>query len=873
MGKSHMAAQLAREALSQGVRVAYGAAQSASSGTPYLPWRQIFYDLLDVEGQDEAETVNWLARYAEQRQPQWSVRLPLLGDLLGVPVKDNPTTAALSSDVRQEALFSLLAEMARWEARQQPLLLVVDNVQWMDEASRELTMALARGAVSAAPIFLLLLERSDQNGAAPKLASIAQVPGYSTVQLHELQEAAVAELVAERLPPATGAPPAPLLVSVVHQVSRGNPFIVGELLAALRDGEQLEQRVDGSWQVGDTLLSQLQQANVILLRDGEWRLRPEIDFSKVPLGLPDSIHGLILSRLDRLPEAPKMTLKVCSVVGYLVDLLLVASAHPEQKTLDRIRTESEELCAQTILRKEQPQRDIYAFAHHTTQEVVYETLLYNQRRQLHRALAQTLVELQPDAVTPIAYHAYLGQEWALSMRYNLQAGERAKQLHANQQALAFLERALESCRHVPHEEMAEPLKRLNLALGELSVQMGRHDEAEGYLHAALWLAREEGDHEGEASAHRWVARSHEQRGDYALALEVIEKGLAALQDELSPEAAELYLIAGLIKARQGQFEQALDYCRHSLETAELLDDMAIRARTYNLMGIVELRNDSAAAIQRFSQSLAQYTEIGDIYGQATSHNLIANGHFALGSWAQADRHYRQALDLFTQTGNLYKQVLVNNNLGGIALKQGRLETALAYYERAVEQLEQSGGSLWVLGALHLNVGHVLLDQDHLQEAREELELARDYFDQVKTRDLLPELLGLLAELAFRRGELAEAERVGEESLAMAREMAMPREEGHTLRVLGEVAQAQGVYRAAEDYFHDSYLILRGAGDQYEWARTQFSLAALYGEMGRVAEARRQLNACETVFRRLEARLDMEKVRALWPRLRVVERVT
>ncbi len=871
MGKSHLAAQLAREALAEGARVAYGAAQSASNDTPYLPWRQIFYDLLDVEGQDEAATISWLAHYVEQRQPRWSVRLPLLGDLLGLPVSDNATTAALSSDVRQEALFSLLAEMARWEAQQRPLLLIVDNVQWMDEASQQLTMALARGAVSAAPILLLLLERVERDGAATRLAALAQLPGYGAVHLNELQEGTVADLAAERLP-GTGAPPAPLLVSVVHQVSRGNPFIVGELLAALHDGGQLEQRADGSWQVGDALLSQLQRANVIALSGGEWRLRPGIDFSKIPLGLPDSIHGLILSRLDRLPEAPKMTLKVCSVVGYLVDLLLVAGAHPEEKGLERIRTESEELRAQAILRKEQPEQDIYAFAHHMTQEVVYETLLYNQRRQLHRALAQTLVELQPDAVIPIAYHAYLGQEWALSMRYNLQAGEQAKQLHANQQALAFLERALESCHHIPHEEIAQLLLRLNLALGELSVQMGRHEEAQGYLQSALWLAREEGDREGEASAHRWQARSHEQRGDYGLALEVIEKGLAALQDQLSPEAAELYLIAGLIKARQGQFEQALDYCHHSLETAELLDDTAIRARTYNLMGIIELRNDSAAAIQRFSQSLVQYKEIGDIYGQATSHNLIANGYFALASWGQADHHYRQALDLFTQTGNLYKQVLVNNNLGGIALKQGRLGTALAYYERAVDQLEQSGGSLWVLGALHLNMGHVLLEQGQLQGAGEELELARDYFDQVQTRDLLPELLGLLADLAFRRGELAEAERLGEASLAMAREMMMPREEGYTLRIMGEIAQARGLYREAEDYFHDSYMILREAGDQYERTRTQFSLAVLYSEIGRVEEARRQLSACETVFRRLEAWLDMEKVRALWQRLHVTERV-
>ncbi|MFW6182426.1 MAG: ATP-binding protein, partial [Chloroflexota bacterium] len=849
MGKSHLAAHLARQARAAGVQVAFGAAQSVSHNTPYLPWRQIFHALLGLQEQDEARAAARLERYLQERHPQFVVRLPLLGDLLGLPIPDNPTTAALDSDVRQEALFSLLVEIIRAQAGHGPVLLMVDNAQWMDEASWRLTQNLARGVTPSAPVLLVLLQRpGGDEGDEVAAAEVA---------LGELHQQTVSRLIERQL----GGAPAPLLSALIHHAARGNPFFVGELLAALKEGGQLA-RDGGAWQVGEGLLSQLQRANAVVQQAGQWRLSPGVDLSMMPLGLPDSIHGLVLSRLDRLPEAQKVTLKVSGVVGHIVDLALVARAHPDAKRLAEIRAEAVELAAHAVLREEAPEHDIYAFRHHTTQEVVYETLLYDQRRQLHGAVAQALVEKEPDAAAAIAYHAFLGQEWALALEHNLRAGEQARQLYANQQSIEFLQNALHSSRQLAEVDTDEQCKRIHLALGELYVMSGRHDDAQRHLQAALYLASHLHDPQAEAAAYRWQARSHEQRGDYAAALDYIEQGLAALDRQLSPLAAELDLLAGLIHARQGRFEQALALCRHSLEVSRQLDDVAIGARTYNLMGIVELRSNSSGAVDRFRQSLAQYQALGDVYGQATSHNLIANGYFAQGEWSRADAHYRQALDFFTQIGNVYSQVLVNNNLGGIALKQGRLARALAYYRQAADLLEQSGGSQWVLGALHMNMGNAHLQREELDAAGEQLRLARDYLDQVQARDLLPELLGLLAELALRRGDLARAEEECRQSLQLARELTMPREEGHTLRIAGEIALARRRYEEARRYFLDSRRTLQEAGDEYESARTGLALAALNVQTGASTQARLELDRAEAVFRRLEAGLDLRRVRSL-----------
>src|SRR5690606_22628572 len=197
---------------------------------------------------------------------------------------------------------------------------------------------------------------------------------------------------------------------------------------------------------------------------------------------------------------------------------------------------------------------------------------------------------QPDAVTAIAHHAYMGQLWPLALTYNLAAGEQAKQLFANQQGIAFLQRALACAAELPAEETVAARQRAHLALGELLVSAGQHDAAESHLDGALQLAPALQDREAEAACYRWLGRSRELRGEYAAALEWLDKGFAALDGLPSTAEAELALIAGLIYVRQGQFKLALALGERGLHVGEALNDAAIQARAYNLLGIIELRD-------------------------------------------------------------------------------------------------------------------------------------------------------------------------------------------------------------------------------------------------------------------------------------------
>jgi tetratricopeptide (TPR) repeat protein len=439
-------------------------------------------------------------------------------------------------------------------------------------------------------------------------------------------------------------------------------------------------------------------------------------------------------------------------------------------------------------------------------------------------------------------------------------------LFANQPGIRFFRRALESAQECPEGEGAEQDKRIRLALGELLVSTGQYDEAAQHLEAALTLAQVEPDPLAQARACRFLGRSCELQGQYTQSVIWLEQGLAASERLDSAEEAEISLIAGLVHLRQGAYDKTWALCERSLAIANKLGDAAVRARTYNLMGYVQLRLGEITALDRFRQSLVQYEKLENVYGQATSLNMIGFSLRCQGQWTLADEQYQKSLALFRQMGDFYNQVGVLNNLGELARKQGRLEVALDYYRKALGLLEHTGGSSWLFGLLGMNMANAFIRLAQLTKATLELEKARDLFEQAELRDLLPELHSLFAEVAFARGDLDRAEEIGHHSVELARDLKMRREQGHNLRIMGEIAQAKQELDCAKKTLSESHAILCEVDDIYERTKARLSLAHLQLEIGELDTATAGLDECELTFSKLGARLDLDRVTELRKRL-------
>ena len=274
----------------------------------------------------------------------------------------------------------------------------------------------------------------------------------------------------------------------------------------------------------------LRTANALVSEQGTWVLAQAADLSTISLGIPDSIHGVILARLDRLPDSHKPTIKVASVIGYSFELVLLAQVHPAHLVRAALvnqahtLTERDFIVPDYALSEWAPEADDadnsrYTFRQQATQEVSYETLLFTQRRELHRNLAELLEEQTPEATDQIAYHAFLGEDWARSLRFHLLSGIDDKKLFANMQSMDHFRKALASADHLPPGETLAQRRELHAELGELLLTVGQRDTAFEHLRASLQLAEELGDQEAQAHACRWLARAHELGGEYQPALE------------------------------------------------------------------------------------------------------------------------------------------------------------------------------------------------------------------------------------------------------------------------------------------------------------------------------------------------------------------
>jgi class 3 adenylate cyclase/tetratricopeptide (TPR) repeat protein len=867
VGKSHLAAALTEQAAAQGFQVVAGGCQSTTEHTAYAPWRQMFHALLDlpaVTGADPHETPTRGVARVEQIigaiNPAWRLRLPLLGDLLGLPIPDNATTAAFEPRLRQRALVELIVEILQAWAQSRPLLLLLDDVHWLDEASQGLTVALAR-ALAQARILLVVIHRPPLAGQTI-LPELDDSPLHTRLNLAELPPPAVAALIASHL----GAPADPLLGALIQAETQGNPFFVEEMLDALRESAGIAPGADGRWTLAGPILERLRQANGVVHQEGEWVLAPTASLPALQLGLPDSIQGAVLTRLDRLPDGAKLTLKVASVIGRIFALALLARSHPLAPPSGTLDEQIAVIAQRDFARLEVPPPNLaYMFKHTITRDVAYETLLFDQRRQLHQAISRALEDLAPAAIDQLAYHSYLGEEWERALEYLLEAGSRAQKLFANHAAIDHFEQALRCVEHLPGATTGPQRQQIHGNLGQLLTAIGQYDPALAHLHTALALAEQQGDREAQARACRWLARLYENRAEYAAALDWIRQGLEALGTQQSAARAEMLAIAGLINTRQGHYEQALAQGEEAMQVAERLGDTAALAFASNSRAVISvIQGNNREALHYFEETCLLYQASENIYGQAMAENGLANAYFNFGEWGRATEYYQRAGRVFKQTGDVYTLAFVENNLGGIALNQGRLDESLAAYERSLHILEQIGGSPYARGALHMNLGATFVRRGEPDPARTHLELSRTLYQQADARDFLPELHRHFAAAALSEGDYEQARSLAGQALALAQELAMRVEEATSLQLLGEIALARQDAAGAAPYLTQALTILEDAGQEYELARCRLAVARLYMAGGSRAPAQALWAEAVTTFRKLDARLDLQAAMALFP---------
>jgi len=832
MGKSLLTQEIAKQARKREMRVIAGACLSYGGDIPYLPWADVLRALLGVSAVERSAQLQQLVRgLAAAGLSGWE---PLVAEPLNLEAEETELTASLDLRLRQQRLFDIVLELIYHHAERQPLLLVIEDVHWTDPTSLELLDYVARN-VASCPAALLILHRPREYlaGRWRKLAHAAEIG------LQELTEGAVRALVAGVL----GVEQAPgRLVELALRKAQGNPFFTEEVVRALIDAEVLK-RDNGHWE----LVADPEQA-----------------------GVPDTIHGVIQSRIDRLEETDRRVIQVASVIGRVFGTRVLGGVYPYGDLDGTLPRRLNRLGAVGLTLLEQPEPEpLYMFKHALTQDVAYESLSYARRRELHCRVGGVIEAQGGEAMSErpgfLAHHFFQGRDWRKALTYSLAAGRKAQQEYANEAAIAHFQRALQAAAELD-EPCAEEQLEAHEALGEVLTIVGRYDEALDHLEAARVLVEAqmpspERDRR-QAEVYRKTAEAYEPQGDYTAAFDWLKRGLNIPGIEDTVEGARLYRLGAGVFYRQGENTLASEWCEKSLEIAERLGDKEALAQGNYLLGAIQVRLGALSeAVENCKQSLLAYEELGDLLGQFHAHNNLAIAHRYQDKWDLAAEHYAAAQEIVERIGYAEGQARVATNLGEIYLVQGRLDEAKRRYRQALE-ITRRMGMAYGVALTHNNLGAACARGGEWVEATKHLEQSLMLFEEISSEEFLAELFRHRAEVSLGQGLPDEALAHAERSLNYAQAHNMQLEEGMTWRVMGQVHRERKELDQAEEALAQALEIAQEARKRHEVALTHLELARLRMEQGQEEEGRELARQAAQVFAELGARLDLEEAETL-----------
>ena len=639
IGKSRLAESLGTAVTVAGGRVLAARAFAAEGSIAYGP----VVDLLRAGGTllDAGARVGALTARTRREIERLVVLPTVVGGDLGISASDSRTDDQPAA--RARLLDAVATTLAALLAGPVPGLLVVEDVQWADDASREAILYLAR-RLAGRPLLLLLSWRPedlDDQGEA-FVASVEGLRDVTTVSLRRLEPADVERLATA----AAGLGLPPYEVADLIEESEGLPLIVVEALAA-----------------GPAATAG---------------------------GQPRGVRALMRERLGSVSETAGQVLAAAAVIGRSFDLNTVrgASGRSEDETI----TALEELVRRGIVRemREGEHQSAFDFGHARLRDAAYVATSLARRRLLHRRVAEVLRALpdgrdDPGRLAQIAGHERAAGRDPEAAEAFREAGIRARAVYANREALDHFVTALA----LGHTEVAG----LQTAIGELRTILGDYAGAVAAFEAAAAVT----DERDLPAIELRLGRVHARRGDSATAASHLDGALDALDGTPAAELdagllGSILAERSVVAIRAGDLDRAEALGRRVLEVGTAHGDARAIGAAHRLLGLVaRARGDLPGARDALTRSLEITGGDPDPGAAIAVRNALALVEAATGNRAGAIALFEEALAACRRTGETHLEAAVENNLADQLHAAGRPVEAMAHLKRAVALFAEVGG--------------------------------------------------------------------------------------------------------------------------------------------------------------------------------------
>jgi predicted ATPase len=565
-------------------------------------------------------------------------RAPLLGPVLNLNLPDSELTRNFDAKLRRSSLIGLLVTCVRSRAAIEPLLFVLEDAHWMDAASREVLASLTQ-AVARMRVAIIVAHRPCEPGTV--MTSEEETLDYFTrIELGDFSDNEARELVEMRLtqsePAEGGLAVSPALVELIVGKSGGNPFFIEELIN--------------------------------FLESGDFRQGPQSD--PIEITLPNSMHSLVLSRIDQLSNDEQLSMKVASVIGRLFQASMLLGVHPTDTDSKRIEMHLRTIHEHDFTQREEGTAELaYFFKHIVIQEVAYESLPHAFKSSIHEAvgifLEQRVKQSRSNLLELLAYHFGRSENVAKKRYYFRQAGDAARKSYSNEAAVDFYERL------IPLSTDDERCDLL-IDLGGVLETTGDWKRARGCYDRALALARGSEDAGRVAHSELAIGELLRKHGDYPEAAQWLRRaagGLETVGDRIN--LGQTFHSQGTLAAQTGDLDEASRLYRKSLALREEVGDRRKAADLLNNLGILErMRGDWDACEKLYDEALQIRKDLKDRWALANSYNNMGMLFRSRGEFGKAAELIEMSLKFNRAVGDRWVTANSLNSLAEVALDAG-----------------------------------------------------------------------------------------------------------------------------------------------------------------------------------------------------------
>jgi DNA-binding NarL/FixJ family response regulator len=670
----------------------------------------------------------------------------------------------------QQILRTLLHHVARL-ASDQPVLIVIEDMHWIDDASLPVVDALSRRLAHMPVVLLLTCRKEEVPG--PVEHVIAGMHRSDVLTVIGLEALTIAETTAFiRSVFGLDQPPGAAFVRALHSLTGGNPFFMEEVLGAL-------------------------VASGDIYRTGRIWERKALD----ALAIPRSVQAAVATRTSGLSADARRVMEIAAILGqrFEVGLLDELAGIDEAALLRALR----ELVDASILVEESA--DEFRFRHALIQHAIEDRMLLREQRVLHKAAMRALMDRRPDSARPsdIAHHAYMAESWEEARSHASRAGTQALAMGAPQAAVAQFDMALDAAARMGADPPWEAVHGRAKALDTI----GDFDAARVDYELAQRIGKANGSVRDEWEAaldlgFLWCSRN------YAEARPLLERAL-----EIARASGEDALVAHSLNrignwlANANEPEAGLEHHLQALEVFRRLGDRHGEAQTLDMASMAYTMGGDLVSAARLNREVIRiFRELGDQIGEASNAgpnlpNILFDmvTFVGVGTVQGMREHATRAVSLARQSSWMSGEAYATSLLGASTFVGGDPGEGIAVLRNAYDLAASIDHHEWMVLS-SWGLANLLMETGSLEEAVSLLEDARDLALRIQSQSWIVSTTASLAMARVRQSRLADAS----ELLDPTGDGLRSATEGDRLHWL-----AQAELRLAEGRFEDALEIVEG----------------------------------------------------------------